>query len=115
MAEMLASPFGSHATRILSPRLSVFLALPRIYLPQPPHFTQQEIEPLDLSLDSPEGHAIPTLAPLNVEDITSSWNNRKWTAKTMTGEEDDEEDFILESPVVIRQYGTRNMDRHLCP
>lgn len=96
MAEMLASPFGSHATRILSPRLSVFLApSPNLSATASP-LAQQEIEPLDLSLDSPEGHPIPTLAPLNVEDITSSWNSRVVDCEDDDGDEDDEEDFILE-------------------
>lgn len=98
MAEMRASPFGSHAARILSPRLSVFLApSPNLSATASP-LAQQEIEQLDLSLDSPEGYPIPNLAPLNVEDITSSWNDRKMGCEDEDGDEDedDEEDFVLE-------------------
>jgi hypothetical protein len=89
MVEMLSSPFSPHATRILSPRLRVFLGSP---------LRQQEIEPLDLSLDSPGGYSFPTPGPINVEDITASWNNRVVNCEddgSSCDEGDGEEDFII--------------------
>ncbi len=71
--ELFSSPFGSHSTRILSPRLGIFMpsSPTKIDSPEP----QQEMELLDLGLDSPrELNAASAIS--NLENISTSWNNR---------------------------------------
>lgn len=52
--DLLSSPFGSHSARVLSPYLSPFIRRSPLSPARtlPPHITD-DIEPLDLSLDSP--------------------------------------------------------------
>ncbi|KDR73661.1 hypothetical protein GALMADRAFT_228107 [Galerina marginata CBS 339.88] len=55
--DLLSSPFGSHSGRVLSPRLSAFLA----HSPTSPAHTvfpsaQEVVEPFDLGLDSPSNY-----------------------------------------------------------
>ncbi|KAF9532903.1 hypothetical protein CPB83DRAFT_784156 [Crepidotus variabilis] len=91
--ELLSSPFGSHTARILSPRLGVFMATSpsRTASPGP----QQEVEPLDLGLDSPEEYhrAKEESSRLDLEELTASWNSRVEDGEE---EEDENEGDVIE-------------------
>lgn len=110
--DLLASPFGSHSARILSPRLGAFLPnspLSPARTASPSPSIREDLEPLDLGLDSPTSYrdssadSIDQAANDSLEDVTASWNNR---VKAEDGEEDDDagsdssldddEDFVEE-------------------
>lgn len=71
--ELFSSPFGSHSTRILSPRLGIFMPSSPVKMDSPEPL--QEIEMLDLGLDSPRELNVAS-AISNLGNISTSWNNR---------------------------------------
>ena len=107
--DLLASPFGSHSARILSPRLGAFLPnspLSPARTASPGPSIREDVEPLDLGLDSPTSYrdSSEDQAPNDsLEDVTASWNNR---VEAEDGEEDnsagsdsssgDDDDFVEE-------------------
>ena len=96
---LLSSPFGPHTARILSPRLGMFmpaspLSPSRMAAPAPP----EEIEPLDLGLDSPQDRN-KSLASTSLKDIVESWNDRAPDCETQDDPNDysgSEDDFVLQ-------------------
>ncbi|KAF9053010.1 hypothetical protein BJ165DRAFT_1444835 [Panaeolus papilionaceus] len=56
--DLLSSPFGTHSSRVLSPRFSAFLGRSPVLSPARTvsSIVQDEVEPLDLGLDSPQDY-----------------------------------------------------------
>lgn len=97
---LLSSPFGSHTARILSPRLSVFMpASPLSPSGMAAPVLPEEIEPLDLGLDSPQDHS-KSLASTSLKDIVESWNDRAPECDEIQDDANDfsgsEDDFVLQ-------------------